>query len=183
MKLFKFLRAFSFYLYNGFLTHFPVYTVRHAFLKHVLKIPIGIRTSVHMGCVFAGHETSIGNYTAINRNCYLDGRAGLRIGNRVSISPEVFILSLTHDVQSRKFLAVGSEVKIEDYVWIGARAMIMPGVTLGTGSVVGAGSVVTKSIPPYTIVAGVPAVKIGERSSDLDYKVIYFPFFNSHIPP
>ncbi len=61
--------------------------------------------------------------------------------------------------------------------------MIMPGVTLGRGCVVGAGSVVTKDVPPYTIVAGVPAKKIGERTKDRDYRVEYFPCFNTDMVP
>ncbi len=182
-RLYKFLGACLFYFYNSFLTHFPLYSVRHAFLRHVFKIPIGTQTSVHMGCFFAGRNVSIGSYTAINRNCYLDGRVKIRIGDRVSISPETYIISLTHDAQSRDLVAVGKEVVIEDYVWIGARAMILPGVTLSKGCIVGAGSVVTKDVPPFDIVAGVPAKKIGERNKDLDYKVVYFPCFNSDMVP
>ena len=180
-RIYRFLGASLFYLFNSLVTHFPLYTARHAFLKYIFKIPIGKKSSVHSGCFFTGRKISIGDYTAINRNCYLDGRVGVRIGNSVSISPETYILSLTHDAQSNNFIAKGKEVIIEDYVWIGARAMIMPGVTLGTGCIVGAGSVVTKDVPPYTIVAGVPAKKIGERTKNLDYKVVYFPFFNSDI--
>ncbi len=132
-----------------------------------------------MGCFITGRNISIGDYTTINRNCYLDGRVGIKIGNSVSISPEVYILSLTHDAQNRNFVTVGKEVIIEDYVWLGARAIIMPGVKLGKGSIVGAGSVVTKDVEPYTIVGGIPAKKIGERTQDLDYKVVYFPYFNT----
>jgi len=136
-----------------------------------------------MGCFFTGRTITIGNYTAINRRCYLDGRVGIRIGNCVSISPETYIISLSHDPQSKNFAIVGKEVVIEDYVWIGARAMILPGVTLSKGCVVAAGSVVTKDVPPYTIVAGVPAQKIGERTKALDYTVIYFPPFDGDIVP
>jgi acetyltransferase-like isoleucine patch superfamily enzyme len=182
-RLYKFVGACLLYFYNSVLTHFPLYSVRHFFLRSVFGIPIGRRTSVHMGCFFAGRNISIGSSTAINRRCYLDGRVRVTIGNSVSISPEVYILSLTHDAQSRDFRAEGKEVVIEDYVWIGSRAMIMPGVRLGKGCIVGAGSVVTKDVPPYDIVAGVPARKIGERTKDLDYKVEYFPCFNTDMVP
>ncbi len=179
--LVKLLGASLFYFYNAILTHLPGYGLRKAFLSSLLGIPIGKRSSVHMGCFFTGRKISIGDHTAINRRCYLDGRAGITIGNRVSISPETYIMSLTHDAQDPHFPAKGKPVRIEDYVWIGARAMIMPGVTLGTGCIVGAGSVVTKDVAPYDIVGGVPAVKIGERVKNLDYTVEYFPFFNTDI--
>jgi acetyltransferase-like isoleucine patch superfamily enzyme len=70
---------------------------------------------------------------------------------------------------------------IEDHVWIGARAIISPGVRIGEGAVIGAGSVVTRDVEPYTIVAGNPARFIKERSRDLRYKSRYFPFFDTDI--
>ena len=177
----KFFGAALFYLFNAVVTHIPVYALRRAYLTGLLGIPIGKKSSVHMGCFFTGRKITIGSSTAINRRCTLDSRAGITIGNSVSISPETLILSLTHDMQSREFLARGKPVTIQDFVWIGTRAMILPGVTLGTGCVVGAGSVVTKDVAPYDIVAGVPAKKIGERTKNIDYKLDYFPFFNSDI--
>ena len=181
MRLYKFIGACLFYIYNAVVTHIPFYSVRHFFVRTAFSIPIGARSSVHMGCFITGRQTSIGSHTTINRRCYLDGRGGLRIGNNVNISPEVYLLSLTHDFQDPKFPPVPMEVVIEDYVWIGARAMILPGVKLSQGCVVGAGAVVTKDVPPYTIVAGVPAKKIGMRSPDLRYETSYFPFFNTDI--
>jgi len=182
-KLYKFLSACVLYFYNSFLTHVPFYSVRQGFLRHIFGIPIGTRTSVHMGCYIAGKNITIGNHTAINRNCYLDGRVGIRIGDSVSVSPEVFIVTLSHDAQSRDFRVYGKDVIVEDYVWIGMRAMILPGVTLGKGCVVAAGSVVTRDVAPYTVVAGVPAKPIGERTHDLDYRVNYFPCFNTDVVP
>ena len=177
--LYKFLGAFLYYFYNSFVTRVPVYSVRHAFLKYCFGIQIGKKSAVHMGCFFTGRRISIGASTTINRKCYIDGRTGVNIGNCVSISPEVYIMSLTHDAQDPEFHAVGKEVTIEDYVWIGSRAMIMPGVTLSRGCVVGAGSIVTSSFPPHSIVAGVPAKVIGQRTPDLRYRPIYFPYFDS----
>ena len=182
-RIYKFCGAVLFYCYNSFLTHFPVYAVRHAFLRLALRIPVGKKSSVHMGCFITGRRIRIGDHTAVNRKCYLDGRAGLTIGSCVSISPEVYIMSLTHDAQNGGFPAVGREVVIQDYVWIGARAMILPGVTLSKGCIVGAGSIVTKDVPPYAVVAGVPAKQIGERPKDLHYQVDYFPYFNTDIAP
>ena len=88
---------------------------------------------------------------------------------------------MTHLANSVIFESVAMDVTIEDHAWIGVRAIILPGITIGKGSVVGAGSVVTKSVEDYTIVAGMPAKKIGNRIKDLRYKLHYFPFFNTDI--
>ncbi len=178
-RLIKFFGAFLYYFYNAFISRMPVYAIRHAYLRTCFGIPIGKKSAVHMGCFFTGRRISIGEATTINRRCYIDGRTGVKIGNCVSISPEVYIMSLTHDAQDPEFHAMGKEVVIEDYVWIGSRAMIMPGVTLSRGCVVGAGSVVTSSFPACSIIAGVPAKVIGQRTSDLRYRPVYFPYFDS----
>jgi acetyltransferase-like isoleucine patch superfamily enzyme len=176
--------AFKFYFYNSFITNFPSYKVRTVYLRKVLRIKIGNQTSIHMGCFFAGSNIIIGNNTVIARKCYLDGRVGvIEIKNNVSIAPETSIISMSHIIDSPTFDCVIKPVLIEDYVWIGARVMILPGVTLDKGSVVGAASVVTKSVAAYNIVAGSPAKKIREknRNEDLQYQLNYFPFFNSDI--
>lgn len=160
-----------------------MYWVRHLYLRRILRIKIGRNSAIHMGCFFTGNNIAIGNNSVINRRTYLDGRYGIWIGNNVSISPECYLLSLTHDVNDNKFSAVGRKVKIEDYAWIGVRVIILPGVNVATGSVIGAGSVVTKSINnANTIVAGAPARFIRERViSSYDYKISYFPFFDTDI--
>jgi len=61
-------------------------------------------------------------------------------------------------------------------VWIGYRAIILPGIIIGDGAVVGAGAVVTRDVAPYTIVAGSPAVKIGDRNRDLSYRLDFKPW-------
>ncbi|MGE5682213.1 MAG: acyltransferase [Bacillota bacterium] len=134
-----------------------------------------------MGCFITGDNIKIGNNSVINRNCYLDGRAGVVIGNNVNVSPEVYILSLTHDVNDPSFKTIAREVVIEDNSWIGVRAIIMPGVNLEKGCVVGAGAVVTKSFPCYSIVAGIPASLKAKRSEELNYQTSYFPYFNTDI--
>lgn len=173
--------ATAFYLYNNFITKIPIYTLRLLFLKRVLKMKIGKNTAVHMHNFFTQRNITIGHNSVINRKCYLDGRVGIRIGSNVSISPEVCIVSLGHDPQSPNFETTPGFVEIEDYVWIGIRAIILPGVKLGEGCVIGAGAVVTKNVEPYTIVAGVPAKKIGERHKDLKYTLNYFPPFDTDV--
>jgi acetyltransferase-like isoleucine patch superfamily enzyme len=178
-----FLRAVTYYCYNSFISHIPVYWIRHWYLRKILGISIGAHSSVHMGCFITGRNIQIGHDTVINRNSYLDGRGGLSIGSFVAISPESYILSLGHDPNSPTFDTIAGRVVIEDYVWLGARAMLLPGIKLGKGCVVGAGAVVTKEVAQFAIVAGVPAAVIGERNRQLDYSPQYAPYFNTDVIP
>ena len=97
------------------------------------------------------------------------------IGSRVCINDGVHILSASHDVSDPKWNLVKSSIIIDDYVWIGIGAMILPGVHLGRGAVVGAGAVVCKSVAPGNIVVGNPAKPISKvRSELLDYNPCEF---------
>jgi acetyltransferase-like isoleucine patch superfamily enzyme len=183
MKTKRFFKACAFYCYNNFLTNAPFYCVRHWYLRHVLKISIGPGASVHMGCFITGNNITVGARSVINRNSFLDGRCGLAIGSNVSISPHVFIVTLDHDPQSKDFMTQTGPVRIDDYVWVGARATLLPGVRIGKGAVIGAGALVTKDVAEFTIAAGVPAKPIGQRCRDLTYDPSYFPFFNTDILP
>lgn len=151
------------------------------YFRKILRLTIGEHTSIAMGCFITGSVIDVGSNTVINRNVYLDGRAQLKIGNNVSISHSCIIQTLSHDPQSEFFVCECKPVCIEDYVWIGSSALICPGVTLGKGSIIAAGSVVTKDVEPYTIVGGNPAVYIKHRSRKLSYKPYYFPFFDTDI--
>lgn len=174
--------AAAFYLYNHFVGQIPVYWIRHMYIRRVLGIHLGKNASIHMGCFFTGKDTIIGDRSVINRRCHLDGRGPLRIGCDVSISPHVYLVTLTHKVNDPMFNAVAEPVVIEDRAWIGAKAMLLPGVRIGTGGVVGAGSVVTRDCPAFVIVAGNPAKQIGIRSQDLKYHLDYHPLFDTDIP-
>ena len=102
----------------------------------------------------------------------MDGRDSLTIGSHVDIASRVQIYNSEHDIESEDFKAVNAPVKIGDYVFIGPSVIILPGVTVGNGAVVGAGAVVTKDVAEYTVVAGVPALKIGERKNkELTYRL------------
>lgn len=113
---------------------------------------------------------TIGQCSHINRACILDGRGRIVIGNNVSISHKVSIMTGSHDKNSPRFDGIFLPVIVEDYVWIGINATILQGVTIGEGAIVAAGAVVTKSVEPYDIVAGIPAVVIGKRSRALNYQ-------------
>ena len=103
----------------------------------------------------------------------MDNKSSIAIGNNVSISQEVMVLSADHDPDSPVFKSRDLPVIINDYVFIGTRAMILPGVTIGEGAVIAAGAVVTKDVAPYTIVGGVPAKFIRTRPKGLSYQLSY----------
>lgn len=114
-------------------------------------------------------RVSIGPSTIVGCWAILDGRAGIEIGRNVNLSSEVSIWTWQHDPDSPNFDAHGGKVRIHDYAWLSYRTTILPGVTVGEGAVVAAGAVVTKDVPPYSIVGGVPATVIGERPANLSY--------------
>lgn len=123
-----------------------------------------------------GHNIFVGDRVVMNRGVLLDGRGGrLIIGDDVDIAQETNIWTLEHDVNSDAHCEKGSDVVIDDHAWIASRVTILPGVHIGRGAVVAANSVVTKDVPPLTIVAGVPAKKIGDRHNQLTYKLTFRP--------
>lgn len=113
-------------------------------------------------------KVSIGKGTTINRGCrfyasyhYKDVR--IKIGNHVAVAPEVSFFAAGHDYTDLSLPDTAESIIVKDYVWIGARSIILQGVTIGEGAVVAAGSIVTKDVPPYTVAAGIPARVIKER--------------------
>ena len=131
-----------------------------------------------MGCKFLnGRKVFFGQRNVVNFGCLFDGRRfQIRTGDDVSIGPEAAILTLGHDPQSPSFSLRGGDVVLGDKVWVGYRAIILPGIVIGEGAVVAAGAVVTKDVAPYTIVAGNPARIIGERERSLGYRLTYRPW-------
>lgn len=119
----------------------------------------------------------VGDHSLIGWFVLLSGNGGLKIGNNVNISSYAKIETGSHSLTDSDFRAIFKETRIEDDVWICTAAMILGGVTIGRGAIVAAGAVVTKDVPPYTIVGGVPAKPIGERCKNLDYKLKSNGFF------
>ena len=173
--------ATCFYVANHLFMKLPSYALRHWYLRQFCGLKLGRDSSIHMNCFVTGYDIEIGHHTIINRQTYLDGRVPLKIGNNVNVSHQVMIHTLTHDPQDPGFACVEGPVEIGDYVWIGARALILPGVRVGEGAVIGAGAVVTRDIPPYAIAAGNPARVIKQRNRQLTYQVRYFPFYDTDV--
>lgn len=113
----------------------------------------------------------VGEGTLVNRGVYLDNRAGLTIGRHVSIAHDCRIYTLGHDVHDPAFATKGAPVHIDDHVVLFAGAMLMPGVHLGAGAVVMAGSVVVKDVPAGRIVGGNPARDLGPRRIEPAYRL------------
>jgi acetyltransferase-like isoleucine patch superfamily enzyme len=168
------------YGYNHWVGNFPSRWVREIYLRGWLG-KIGAKSGVQMGCRFLnGRKVFLGERNVINFGCLFDGRKFcIRTGRNVSIGPEATILTLGHDPRSAIFEDRGGDVLIGDRVWIGYRAIVLPGVCIGEGAVIGAGAVVTKDVEPYSIMVGNPARRIGERISAKDTKAGSSQFWES----
>jgi acetyltransferase-like isoleucine patch superfamily enzyme len=130
--------------------------------KHAIIRPTNIYGSAIGEGLKIGNNSSIGPYSYIGCSGYIE------IGDNVMMSPRVSIYAENH-LFDRPDLTIKEQgvkrefVKIEDDCWIAANTVILAGVTIGRGSIIAAGSVVTKDIPPYSIVGGVPAKVIKSR--------------------
>lgn len=149
----------------------------HRFRRFVYEaagIKLARSSSLHWRArFFAPEGLKIGPHTTIGNDGFFDARDGITIGSSVNIAGEVRIYTREHDIDAPDFAEVGGPVFIDDYAYIGTRVTILPGVRVGYGAVVASGAVVTKDVPPYALVGGVPAKVIRERARDLRYKLGY----------
>jgi acetyltransferase-like isoleucine patch superfamily enzyme len=151
-------------IFNKLIRYFYYYnTIRRlkSCGKHLILSPYGF--------VLRPHELSIGDRVFINRGFHISAR-NMRIGNDVMIGPDFIaecddhihniVGSTMYDMRNERHIA---GITIENDVWIGARVTVLKGVTIGEGCVVGAGSVVVKSLPPYSINLGIPCRPLKTR--------------------
>ena len=167
------------YITNHVVGYIPCVLLRWLYYRYVLGIQMERSVYIYMGLYWytTDKKVVIGRNTAINRNVIMDARDDVYIGNNVNISAETAIYTGGHRINSTDFAYYSAPVRIEDRVWIGTRAMIMPGVTVGEGAVILPGAVVTQSIAPFSIVGGVPGKVIGTRQTDLTYDLTYRGWF------
>lgn len=158
-------------LFIGFVVgRIPIHAVRLFCYRYALRMRIGSGTSIHWRASFFGPgHIVIGNNSVIGNDVFLDGREQLTIGDNVNLGGHVHVYTLEHDPQAADFGTKGGPVTIHDRAYIASRSTILPGVTIGEGAVVAACAVVTADVPPFTIVGGVPARKIGDRQEHLAY--------------
>ena len=131
----------------------------HEFMERILDKPLDETTTVLPPLyIDYGKPVTIGKRCFIQQCCTFFGRGGIEIGDDVFIGPKCNLITINHDVNpDNRSATFGKPIRIEDKVWLGINATVLPGVTLGYGCIVGANSVVTKDVPPMTIVAGNPA--------------------------
>jgi len=134
---------------------------------------VGIRTQL-----MAPWNIELSDGAVVNPDCHLDGRGGnLSIGSESDIGPYTHIWTMEHDPDDDEHGTKQGEVVIEDHVWIASRVTILPGVRIGRGAVVAAGSVVRDDVGELAIVGGIPARVIGKRDNKLTYQLHYNPKF------
>jgi len=122
--------------------------------RNILYPHVSIR--IDQGWATTGRDVSFGPGVMI-----YEPRAGLEIGNSCMLAAGVSICGVSHgaeqtDIPMREQPATAAKIVIEDDVWLGMRVVVMPGVTIGRGSIIGAGSVVTRDIPPFSVAWGTP---------------------------
>lgn len=115
----------------------------------------------------------IGSFTFLGR-VELALHEKITIGSYVCINDGVKILSASHDLNDPLWRHIKKEIIIDDYAWIATNAIILPGVHIGKGAVIGAGAVVSKSVTPYSVVAGNPAIPVKERCKEFNYNPCEF---------
>ena len=167
-------------LINGYIRYFVIkvgfiasHTIRNFIYRKVLLVDMAEYAIIYYGSeIRAPYNLKIGKGSIIGDKSILSARNGIEIGENVNFSSNVHIWTEQHDHRDPYFDCNSDDsfkVKIGNRAWLGPNVTILPKVTIGEGAVVGAGSVVTKDVEPFTIVAGLPAKKIGERNKELKY--------------
>ncbi len=161
----------AYYLYR--VSQTPSHHVRNYIYRSICGMHIDDKAVIYYGAeIRMPSNIRIGKGSIIGDNSILDGRNGIMIGDNVVFASNVRIWTEQHDHRDPWFRCETQEhgpVVIDDRVWVGSHTIILHSVHIGEGAVVAAGAVVTHDVPPYTIVAGIPAKKVGERNKNLRY--------------
>ncbi len=157
---------------NSIISSFPSHILRNRLLR-LVGISMTKNVRFYQGFHIRNPRgIEIADGVSIGPKVLLDGRCGLTIEQSVTIAYDAVIWTLHHDYNDIGFCGKGAPVIIKKNAWICSRSVVLPGVTIGEGAVVATGAVVTKDVPPYAIVGGVPARVIGERKQQ-EYKYGY----------
>ncbi len=158
----------------------PCHTFRIFILKKVFHMDIAPRVVIYGGFeIREPWNISIGSGTIIGDNSILDGRNNIEIGENVNFSTGVWLWTEQHDYNDPQFSTnnKGGKIVICNRAWISSRVSILPGITIGEGAVVAAGSVICKDCSEFGVYAGVPGKKIAIRNNSLTYR-----FDGKHMP-
>lgn len=158
-------------------THIPSHRVRQDWLRR-MGAEIGERCAIFRGTtVLASRNLRLGSGCVVGERCLLDASGGIFIENNVNISSDVVVMTADHDIQSASFEARQAPVHIGSRAWLATRSTVLQGVDVGEGAVVAAGAVVVGNVAPFTLVGGVPAKVLGERTHQLTYDLDHRPPF------
>lgn len=165
----------SYYRYSQFqVAKIPSHHIRLWLYRHIYDARIDTEAVVYFGTELRGSwNLVVHNGCIVGDNCILDARqGGIELGENVNIGSNVSFYTDSHDYNDPYFRASMSKVggiKVGNRAWIGPNAIVLHGVQIGEGAVVAAGTVVTKDVPSFTVVGGIPAKIIGKRSTNLKY--------------
>ncbi len=167
LKSLKSLKFYTkYYLTNHVIAHIPIHGLRLFWYRRCMKIRIGARSQIWLGCRFFGDaiaQIEIGSDTVLGYGVTLNAAAPIRIEDHVLIAAGSMVHTADHDCQDPNFSVRTAPVTIQSQAYIASNALILKGVTLGEGAVVAAGSVVFQDVKPLAIVAGNPARAVGSR--------------------
>lgn len=155
----------------GKVARIPSFKICNFLYRIVFRMKITKKTIIYSGCEFRSPYHIVIGDSVIGPSNIIDGRCGVVIGNHVCTGSGVKIWTMQHDPQSKVFGVKGAAVEIGHYSWIASFATVLPGRRIQEGAVISTGAIVTKDCEPYTIYAGIPAVKKGTRERDLSYEL------------
>ena len=141
----------------------PSKRIRRMLLCTYKGVSIHRSVPIYSGFEWWAGPLIIGEGSSVGFHNHLDCRKGLTIGKSVCLASYVTIWTMQHDYNTVDFAPEGASVNIGDYAWLCSHCIILPGVSIGEGAVVASGAVVTKDVPPYSVVGGIPARVIGQR--------------------
>lgn len=143
-----------------------------------MKFQLDSGSSIFMGVWFTSSgKFRVGRDSVINPGCHIDTRGGVSIGDNVSVAQNSSLVTGDHDPNDPKFLARFRPIIIEDHAFIGYGATVLGGVTIRKGAIVAAGSIATKDVEEFSIVGGIPAKMIGQRTKRLEREGGYSRLF------
>ena len=142
----------------------PVFRYWRSFALRLWGAKIGRRCAISASAkIWAPWNLEVGDYVAIGPRAEIYDVDKIVIGSNMTVSQDAYLCTASHDISQLKKPLVTKPIKLGDSAWIAARAIVLPGVTIGEGAVVAAGAVVTKDVEPWTVVGGNPARFIKKR--------------------